>query len=256
MDCLITKLKGIVDDNSLLKLGEFRIELSDFSNQAYFDLQSDVEQTISSENGLINNESNTLRINASSPTFFIENGKNVKLSIPNKYALTTFNIPNIKNIKSSDGENELGIFKIIEKKLVKLSVQYSSVEGDISYLANFTNLVNLNIGASLLKGDIASISNLKITSLWCHDLSNLSGDFGAIRCPLEHFVTFGNGITGTFEEFVKTQRLAGRTNGSITDDTNNNFNEDAITFNGTNPEASTVSWTPTQITCGETTITA
>lgn len=97
--------------------------------------------------------------------------------------------------------------KLNLSKLTTIDISYSKTFGDISLLANLTNLSRLQ----------AHVSEL----------------------------------TGTIEEFVARQRGYGRTTGTINTVTGTNYGK--VTFNN---EIATgnISWTETQITCGDVTI--
>lgn len=319
MDCLVTKLKGVVSDTNLLPLGAMILHVSkqeDDSNNQMFELH--IQTTEAQEIKVINGDSNlTLDSTMSSGwknqfavnsgydnVFYCKNG-NYDLLITNKYAITrlgkrdsnvdsraiSFDIDSLKYSKDLEC--------IAQKPLVNLSGALSSLEGktfgflylsgsevtgDINTLNNIgvktidgicvINLQNLsnvtgNISSLTKSYDAAKILDLRNNGFQVNvedvqrlfpnitELNiigrNVSGSIDNFNLPVTIFRNFTTRITGSIENMVKAQRAAGRTTGTI--DAGGDWASD-ISFNGGKSLNGILSWTETQITLGETTITA
>ena len=206
--CLITKLKGSVDNNSLLKLGEMRIKVSEDSSNTpsrHKIALTFYEDTVLSiiGNGYFTNDSlsanngKSISVKANVQTeLYVSNG-NFEISIPNKYALTYLRIypsyisVNIEDLKYS---SELTNITITEtpsygdisalRNLTKLThigaFVCNEIYGDISALSNLIGLTTLGLNGTKVSGDISALSNL--TSLINLDISNtnISGDISVL----------------------------------------------------------------------------
>ena len=205
---LITKLKGSVDNNSLLKLGEMRIKVSEDSSNTpsrHKIALTFYEDTILSiiGNGYFTNDSlsanngKSISVNANVQTeLYVSNG-NFEISIPNKYAITYLKIysSNISvDIEDLKYSSELTNIIITEtpsygdisalRNLTKLTYigafVCNEIYGDISALSNLTGLTNIGLTSTKVSGDISALSNL--TGLTSFDISdtNISGDISAL----------------------------------------------------------------------------
>lgn len=138
------------------------------------------------------------------------------------------------------------------KNLVQFVLYNSELTGDISVFKELSKIASISISNTKVSGDISSLANLASLTSFAGSGTAVSGSINSLKCPLERLSITPN-MTGSIEEFVKSQRSAGRTTGSL-QCTSTGWNN--ITFNGATPEDTTITWTSTQITCGETTITA
>lgn len=280
MDCLITKLKGAVNDDSLLKLGELRLKITSISGEnsqsiRVGTLTEGVTLSLKIIGGghftdLDGSENyGTTKDVTTAETLYISNG-NYYLSITSKYELSNLSV--LTDMDIVGGLEELKF----SDKLISLSLEGSDVSGDLSLLSGFTNLYNLYLTSSQVTGNISSLSGLtKLQTLNMSELlgvegdisvfqnmaslqtlnlyhTNVTGNISSLKSPLNTLSINGLNLTGTIEGLVTAQRSAGRNTGSI-----QTYGwPSAITFNGDAPENNTISWTSTQITCGDTTITA
>lgn len=174
--CFITKLQGVVNNPSLLKLGELRIGFSNNDNQS--NIQSigiGVTNPISLEilgDGYFTdakgneNHGKTMNFSYSSNSVNIV-GTNT-LSIIGKYYLNTLSVSSV--------QTNIAYFSIddlkLSKNLSKINLNSKNITGDIASLGNLTELNFLSFYGSKVVGDIASLGNLtKLTTL---NLSNVA----------------------------------------------------------------------------------
>lgn len=167
--CLVTKLNGVVDNENLLKEGEFKVELSQDSSTHSFDISFNKDSTlrIIGDGNFTENSSKVFTIPANT-------NKTVKISNTD----CTVIIPNKKNIAGLSCINIEGLsFDVRELSLSKnLQVLHLTPKcyGDISALKELTEIKTFVSGG--VKGDITNISGWsKLAYLQC---SNLSGDLG------------------------------------------------------------------------------
>ena len=222
--CFITKLEGVVDNTSLLKLGELRIGFSNNDNPS--NIQSigiGVTNPISLEilgNGYFtdstgsNNLGKKRTLNPPSDASYIV-GTNI-LSIIGKYNLTRFVVSRTSNVTYFCIDDLK-----MSKELTTVSINSESVIGDIASLSNLKKLTTLLIRNSKVVGDIASLSNLieltdmdivntsifgninilarlpKLKTIYLSN-TNVIGNIDALRNNLEltEIVANNTGITG------------------------------------------------------------
>lgn len=218
MDCLVTKLKGVVNDDTLLRLGEFRIKVSQVSSPSSktqgFTFGFDEDSTLEiigdgyfTDRALSANLGKTLTISKDVPTdVYVKNG-NFELAVLNKYALTQIAFYaqqdgyanasqlsnrsiNLNDISYSTHLTKLnlagvpmsGTLSDLSKliNLIDLSMGGTAITGDIASLKNLTKLTNLGINNTNIYGDIASLSLMKGLSSVNFDLTQVSGNISAI----------------------------------------------------------------------------
>lgn len=332
MDCLVTKLKGTVNDSTLLPLGGMYIniiqqeEVTAYGQRLVLNVSE--AQTIKVENGEANLTTDSgmssgwvssyeLTPNIDN-TLYCKNG-NYRILIPNKYSIRgigrwgntdsraiSYNIDDLKysanslrlfngsnakiygNLDSLAGKELVCAYglsnitgKISDVNNIKFKKESSlpcgivlaassAISGDLSELIHteYSDNVTIfkafnNVDASLSpSGSIDSLASVfpNLTSIDFHgstlNKNRITGDIKNLTMPLTSMVIYHSNITGAIEDFVATQRLAGRTTGSCS---NGGWWGNTITFKGSpisKATADTLSWTATQITCADETITA
>lgn len=204
-NCLITRLKGSVDNDSLLKIGELRLKASkvelaksEGSSLDYICHQGGIYSDSDKKKPITHSgiESNSVTIYADSDSIF---------SILPKYNLTelyltgldsvsgglsSFNIKGLRNLDikgniEDDVEN-------LNKDIVALFItQAPNIKMSLDSISKFKNLTYLTLKSpSQLVGDISRLGSLI-------NLTNLNIDENT-------------GISGTLESFVQAQRQYGR----------------------------------------------
>ena len=235
-DCLVTKLKSVVDNDSLKTFGAFKISL-DGAASTKLKVQSAKAQNVKVLEGFVtisgqNVSEFTVPANTLY-TIYSDVSRKVVLLFSDKYSITSIVSPfaglgfDLEDLKYSDnlhivdcGADSVDVIgnvssvenlNLIEKFNLKRS---SKVTGNISAFSGLTTLTELTLpGCNRLEGDIESLGNL--TSL--------------ISLRLGETV-----LGGTLESLVKAQVGNGRTSGSISmgylKTTNMTFNGVSVTI--------------------------
>ena len=181
--CLVTKLNGIVNNGSLLKIGELRIKTkklespSEGSNILSISFSKDTEVKIIGDGYFTDSNSQNLgkvkSVSAGDIADLKFSNGDYEISIANKYAITFIQL---------NGENnflDVGGFKY-SKDLKSITLPKGS-EGDISDLSDLVKVTKLSIPNSSVSGDISSLSNLlDVTSISLSN-TNVAGEIGALK---------------------------------------------------------------------------
>lgn len=187
-------------------------------------------------------ELTTLYLGSSSVTGDIKNLANL-----NKLEIIQLNNSVSGDIAVLANMEKLFIFRIVG--------QDQSIYGNISSLVGKSSLQTFICVCNHITGDISSFSDCVKLQTLSIGTSDVYGDISSVVSPLTTFNCNNTKITGTIESFVQTQRSHGRTSGSCLFE---NGYPSSVTFNANKIEAGkdTLTWTSTQITCKNQTITA
>lgn len=211
--CLVTKLQGTVNNDSLLKVGELKIKVLDGTKKLSIVTSASQEISLSKKGAspkFASNSSPSSVIGQSSFTLSANSGCDLYcdtndsiLSISNKYELDSF-------LSTSGIEPvELSSF-LYSDKLARL---YSpDVCGNLEALKNL-NISYLNIENSQVVGDVANIKNLPIGdgATWNYiALNNCPGIYGNIVDlagysfwdTLPQLRVANTAISGNVEDFI------------------------------------------------------
>lgn len=175
-NCLVTKLKGTVNNSNIPKIGELMIGIKVTGADRFISLESEIGQvvTISGDSHFMNysneNSGNTLEIGPTSMNTYVAD-KNGTMYFPNKYV--------IKKIQGNVFEDTDLSELAFSNKLQRLVS--NAFCGDIKHLSNKPNLVEINLANKALFGDIASLKSCtKLETIWLSgsavygDVSNFS----------------------------------------------------------------------------------
>ena len=227
MKTFITRLKGVVNNDTLKKIGELRVKVSKMSNPTgenrviILNTQKPLTITVNgdgyiTDSTLSENKGKILSIPVGSSTFYVSNG-DYTLSIPNKYYLTSFCSAKEQTFNRNDVQMELDDFKFCKlmtilklnnskvsgdiaslkdlSALASLNISDTQVSGDIASLKGLSTLASLNISNTQVSGDIASLKGLSaLASLNISNLNNLSGDLGKLPDSLLYVGGINNSI--------------------------------------------------------------
>lgn len=213
--CLVTKLKGSVDNNELLRIGEMRIKVESVESPTkdtqgfgvFFTEPTTVEivgdgyftdnnltenkgksMVVSSLQGVIVSQATTVAIRNKYKLLqlhvFIPSGspygKNKVLNIDDLKYSTSLNSLNLSNMQAS---GDIASLKSLTS-LSNLVLRFTQVSGDISNLQNLTALTSLDISNTKVSGDIANLQNLTaLTKLFINN-TQISGDITNIYFAL------------------------------------------------------------------------
>ncbi len=199
-ECLVTKLRGVVDDNSILKLGEIRIVRNNRTPVPDRNIVSFTEkQTITIlNNGTFENGSNILVVPANTRVNITASEGSI-ISIPNKYAIKTFNI----DCYDFDIEHDIKQFSYCEYLNDLIIYGTKNTEGNLNSISKL-NLNNLEIMDSNLIGNISDIKNMSgLKRLILINNNHITGDTSAIQSlNLDTISIYGNSMLRSNIEFL------------------------------------------------------
>ena len=190
MKTFITRLKGVVNNDTLKKIGELRVKVSKMSNPTgenrviILNTQKPLTITVNgdgyiTDSTLSENKGKILSIPVGSSTFYVSNG-DYTLSIPNKYYLTSFCSAKEQTFNRNDVQMELDDFKFC-KLMTILKLNNSKVSGDIASLKDLSALASLNISNTQVSGDIASLKGLSALASLDITSTQVSGDIASLK---------------------------------------------------------------------------
>ena len=176
MDCLVTKLKGNVSDDSLLKLGEFRIKVYRVENPTVktqgmsLEFLEDTEIEIIgdgyfTDEGLTTNLGTNKKCNANEITsFYLSNG-DYEISVLNKYKVETIYLYYVGNSGVTQTQMSHYEFNIDDLKyspnIIRINAMSNLITGDLKSLGNMIKAEVILMQTASLTGDIANLKNLK-----------------------------------------------------------------------------------------------
>lgn len=193
--CLVTKLAGSADNNSLLKIGEFRIKVSKIDNPSEktqgFNLIFKEKCTATilgngyfTDKTLSENNGKTMEIPAqTNKNVFVSNG-DYEISFDNKYPLRTLKLKsdNVTAVYSNDVKNrsfnldDLNFCNITEE----LDIFSPNVYGNLSSFTNMSNLSFVSVQSDNIYGDYSSLEGLKKLSFSTFIGNNMNGNTSSV----------------------------------------------------------------------------
>ena len=209
-NCLVTKLKGTVQNSNLLRVGEMRIYVHRIDNPSSetqrinLNFTEDVKLEIIgngyfTNNTLVSNLGKSLIAKANVETLVYVSNGDFEIAILNKYALTKININNkkiaikdIADLKYSSSLNYLGINSVENvgyfsdiKSLTNLSylaISNANINGNLRDLKPLTNLAYLIIGNTLNKitGNVSSLKDMTRLNSLAIQNSDVIGDLATL----------------------------------------------------------------------------
>lgn len=256
MECLVTKLKSVVNDDNLLKLGEIRmvftkgagteigfqaksnggivIDGKNIELKTYQGSQLSLPYNISILDGVDASVSSykivSTRDDAYISIFNSENYRNIQLydsvKLVDSYnSIDKLDFINFKRIRAI-GQNiafvPFNILDLKDKDLIEISISNSTLNGNISDFSNFKSLDTIRFKAPYVTGNIENLkNNITLTTIG--------------------FNNSISGISGDIDTLAKGMVAAGRTSGTLTIDA---YGAVGVTENeGTTPFTSTRTFT-------------
>lgn len=223
--CLVTKLKGIISDSSLKKVGEMRIkfDVSKTANKQTRGLSvmfsKDVKLEIIgdgyfTDETITENKGKTYSATAwgSGHMVYISNNS-VELSISDKYSVVSISTyDGYENKWSTFNPKEIS-FDIEDLRysslLESLKLRGTSVYGDLSSLATNTSLKYLDLQMTGVKGDIANLKNkANMTHLFLLD-NGFYGDIASLsnKPKLEYLTINSSNVSGDISSLSENVKL-------------------------------------------------
>ena len=215
--CLVTKLNGAVDNFDLLKIGEFRINVTSAPNPSKLTQGMDLQFTEPTEVSIVgdgyftdeNLSANYGKVKTiTSERLFISNG-NYELSIKNKYKVSL-----ISGINRNISGTLEGKYKSINLDGLKYSnsltwIDAITVKGDISAFENALSLRYIGLSDTNITGDISAFENNTALSTIFLSNTNITGDISAFEnnTALVTFSLNATNVTGDISAFENNTAL-------------------------------------------------
>lgn len=230
MNCLVTKLKGSVNNDKLLKLGELRIDFQNIGDRKFFTVKYDADARIELKDAVFESDyskyGNAMDVSAGSYGISFS-AKPSRASLLNKYHITELALYNtgaafdLEQLEMCKALNRLdantvpvyGNVKhlLVLDKLSDIDVTSSNVEGDISGLA-VKSLRKLQFSVcNKLTGNIAAISSLtNLTTLLFSSCTNVYGDISSLSemVSLTELSFYSTKISGDISSIYKLKSLS------------------------------------------------
>ena len=204
--CLITKLNGIINNDSILRVGELRLSFTPTGSSKELSIGLESQKLSIIGNGYFTNASGLnlgKTIDSSvggTTTFYVSDGE-FELSIPNKYKLYGLKVKNcsISDLAELKYSSLFEYFETVNfkvsgdiaslselKNLTNLGLLGTQVSGDIASLAGMTKLNYVSLANTQVSGDVASLSGLKNLTILFAGKNNY-GDV-AVLSPILQFI--------------------------------------------------------------------
>ena len=206
--CLITRLGGVVNNNSLPKLGELKIKFTKGTKSGNRNItlrfSQKTEIKLSGDSAFSSGDKTTILNVEQQAQLTFNNMNEMEISFP-KYNLKYLAI-NITD--GGTAKFDIGDLKY-SKLLEALNVSNTDVYGDISSISDLKNLNNFRVANTKVHGDLAAVSNLLKLNVIEAFSSNVSGDLSAIsNLPELTYVLIQNSrITGNLSAISNLSKL-------------------------------------------------
>ena len=216
MDCLITKLKGTVNDGSLPKLGSmlFKLRTTTTNLVKIEAIGKDVSFSSADGSNVFSTSSggeektNVINVGESNTVFYVDASKGVTISIDNKYNLEKLDVYRSLDTKELTIDLNFEDLKYC-KKLNWLALSYMTLTGDISALDKLTALTSINLAHTQVTGDISALSGLTALTYINFDSVPLTGDISVLSglTALTYIRLNGTQVTGDISALDKLTKL-------------------------------------------------
>ena len=236
-NCLVTTYKAAVNDNSLLKIGEMRLEAGTFTEtygkRINFTSYPQVIETLdgsaslTTDKNLLTGFTNKITLNTDNQ-FFYTKTQDVVIVVSNKYDVkgiycrkTTINLDNLKysdNLASLEDVFCKGSLASIKDKPITylMNLEFEKKQ-DIINLSGLTALTNLSMGNTSVSGDISALSGLTALTFINFGNASVSGNIQSLgtltALTFMELVNMPN-MRGEVIDYVIAQRSHGRTSGN------------------------------------------
>lgn len=266
-NCLVNKLKSVVNNDNLLKMDEFivsvnNIPVSDTAQQAvHIGSPRPITLTVlgngaiaTSYENLINDPKTEITITTSDVYFSIGD---YEVKIGGKYTINDFQTRSAQHTILSINIEQFKYSENIETiKILGNGYNITGATGDINCLLSKTNLSIINLNSCKnIHGDISNFVAPLLRNFEIRDslISGNINNFGR-NINLSWLTLTATNLSGSIESFVASARNAGRTTAEI----HMNINNTNITFNGSTytDAGGSLSWTANTITFNGVTINA
>lgn len=284
--CLVTKLKGIVNNNSLSPLGVIRVDMkTSESENRTLNLKFDRETTICLSNGTFSNGEKQMTIPANTVTPVVTSNNAGTLYIPKYGLLWMYN----RGYNSDVYNVHLEDFEFVGDGGGEIYLDVVTGTGDASKMAGTYECLGVtSSGSGLVYGDISKITitdklsvggfeNISgeinvadtVTELSfvdtkaSLDLSKLAGVnihlilggtevrgdiINVANTSLTRYVSYSPEVTGSIEAFVEKLWADGKRSGDIAVNFATTRDESMVTFNGYRLDAANITFAESSVT--------
>lgn len=219
--CFVTRLKGVVKDDSLERLGELRFKKAEVQNvdraSQYFTIKSadNAELLIIGDGGFYSDYTlsaisgnRTALLASIETTFWVTNGAEV--SILPKYELESLQLSNIESLNIE----QLQYCGKLNKLLIE-GAAVNNISGNLDVAAKFFPSDMSDITFANINANIESLSHVAYKNIDMQGL-NINGDISSINVARLEFLRIHNThIYGTIESLVSNLIKVGRTSGTL-----------------------------------------
>ena len=192
--CLITKLNGSVQNNSLLRIGEFAVKVSKVESPTADSQKFSIRNTKDSQlriigDGYFTNETLTenkgkvMNIAANTETLVYYSNGDYEIAVSEKYSLYSIGIFLSTNWKNFKGKLSFDIESLkYSPNIIQLFLDNTQVTGDIAVLGKLTNIRKLSLTNTQVTGDIAVFGRLtNLTDIPLVNDTKVTGDISIYR---------------------------------------------------------------------------
>ena len=192
--CLITKLNGSVQNNSLLRIGEFTVKVSKVESPTADSQKFSIRNTKDSQlriigDGYFTNETLTenkgkvMDIAANTETLIYYSNGDYEIAVAEKYSLDSIGIFLSTSWKDFKGKLSFDIESLkYSPNITRLSLNNTQVTGDIAALGRLTNLTLIHLVNTQVTGDIAVFGRLtNLTDIPLVNDTKVTGDISIYR---------------------------------------------------------------------------
>lgn len=218
--CLITKLNGSVQNDSLLHIGEFCIEVRKVESPTADSQKISVRNVKDTQLRIIGdgyftnetlseNKGKVMDIAANTETLVYYSNGNYEIVVSEKYSLSSFGVFLSTSWKDFKGKLSFDIESLkYSPNIQNLMLSNAQVTGDIAVLGEMTSLAILMLSNTQVKGDIAVLGEL--TSLGHLRLSDtqVNGDiavFGKLTNLIDIPSVSNTKVTGDISVYKNTK---------------------------------------------------
>ena len=218
--CLITKLSGSVQNDSLLRIGEFSIRVSKVesptadSQRFVVNNSKDAQLRIIGDGYFTNetlteNKGKVMDIAANAETLVYYSNGDYEIAVSEKYSLTTIGIFLSTDWKDFKGKLSFDIESLkYSTNITRLFLDNTQVTGDIAVFGKLPNITSLNLGKTQVTGDIAVFGKLPSLTKLSFENTQVTGDiavFGKLPNLSEVPSVNNTKVTGDISVYKNTK---------------------------------------------------
>ena len=190
--CLITKLSGSVQNDSLLRIGEFVVKVSRVESPTADSQKFSVKNTKDTQlriigDGYFTNETLTenkgkvMDIAANTETLVYYSNGDYEIAVSEKYSLIFIGIFLSTSWKDFKGKLSFDIESLkYSTNITRLFLENTQVTGDIAVFGKLPNLIVLHLDNTQVTGDIAVLDKLTSLTSLSFENTQVTGDIAVL----------------------------------------------------------------------------